>query len=57
MEWIAAQSPQAKGRIERLFQTLQDRLAKELRLAGIDALPAANHFLEMRFLPDWEHRF
>ncbi|MGO8818029.1 MAG: ISNCY family transposase [Terriglobia bacterium] len=55
--WIAAQSPQAKGRIERLFQTLQDRLVKELRLAGIDTMEAANHFLETRFLPEWEERF
>src|SRR6266404_6266513 len=44
-EWIAAQSPQAKGRIERLFETLQDRLVKEMRLAGIDTMEAANHFL------------
>jgi hypothetical protein len=57
IEWIAAQSPQAKGRIERLFQTLQDRLVKELRLAGIDSIAAANHFLETRFLPEWEQRF
>src|SRR6266404_6202834 len=35
IEWIAAHSPQAKGRIERLFETLQDRLVKEMRLAGI----------------------
>jgi hypothetical protein len=34
IEWIAAHSPQAKGRIERLFETLQDRLVKEMRLAG-----------------------
>ena len=57
IEWIAAHSPQAKGRIERLFATLQDRLVKEMRLAGIDNLAAANHFLEMRFLPAWERRF
>jgi transposase len=57
IEWIAAHSPQAKGRIERLFETLQDRLVKEMRLAGIDNLTAANHFLEMRFLPVWEERF
>jgi transposase len=57
IEWIAAQSPQAKGRIERLFETLQDRLVKEMRLAGIDTLEAANHFLETRFLPEWEQRF
>ena len=57
IEWIAAHSPQAKGRIERLFETLQDRLVKEMRLAGIDSIAAANHFLEMRFLAEWEQRF
>ena len=57
IEWIAAHSPQAKGRIERLFETLQDRLVKEMRLAGIDSLQGANHFLEMGFLPEWEQRF
>ena len=57
IEWIAAQSPQAKGRIERLFATLQDRLVKEMRLAGIASIEAANHFLETRFLPEWEQRF
>src|SRR5271166_4326618 len=57
IEWIAAHSPQAKGRIERLFETLQDRLVKEMRLAGIDSIAAANHFLERHFLPEWEQRF
>jgi hypothetical protein len=57
IEWIAAQSPQAKGRIERLFETLQDRLVKEMRLAEINTLEAANHFLDRRFLPEWEQRF
>src|ERR1700723_1736002 len=57
IEWIAAHSPQAKGRIERLFETLQDRLVKEMRLAGIDSIAAANHFLETRFVPEWEQRF
>lgn len=42
---IAAHSPQAKGRIERLWQTLQDRLIKEMRLAGISSLQEANDFL------------
>lgn len=42
---IAARSPQAKGRIERLWQTLQDRLVKEMRLAGISTLEEANAFL------------
>src|SRR6266481_3086202 len=57
IEWIAAHSPQAKGRIERLFETLQDRLVKEMRLTGVDRIEAANHFLQMRFLPEWERRF
>jgi hypothetical protein len=57
IEWIAAHSAQAKGRIERLFETLQDRLVKEMRLAGINSIPEANHFLEMHFLPYWEQRF
>ncbi len=57
IEWIAAHSPQAKGRIERLFETLQDRLVKEMRLAGIDSILGANHFLQMSFFPEWEQRF
>jgi hypothetical protein len=57
IEWIAAHSPQAKGRIERLFETLQDRLVKEMRLAGIATIEEANRFLETRFLPEWEQRF
>jgi len=42
---VYAYSPQAKGRIERLWGTLQDRLALELRLAGISSLKEANAFL------------
>jgi hypothetical protein len=42
---ICANSPQAKGRVERAKQTLQDRLVKELRLAGIDDMAAGNRFL------------
>lgn len=57
IEWIAAHSPQAKGRIERLFGTLQDRLVKELRLRDITTLEAANRFLEITFWPWWERRF
>ncbi len=57
IQWIAAHSPQAKGRIERLFETLQDRLVKELRLAGVARAGGANHFLEEVFLPFWEERF
>ncbi len=57
IEWIPAYSPQAKGRIERLFETLQDRLVKEMRLAGIATIEDANWFLPARFLPQWEERF
>ncbi len=57
IEWIPAYSPQAKGRIERLFETLQDRLVKEMRLAGIDTIADANWFLQTHFLPRWEERF
>jgi len=57
IEWIAAQSPQAKGRIERSFQTLQDRLVKGLRMAGASSLEEANEYLEKEFLPEWERRF
>ena len=46
VESIHAYSPQAKGRIEKLFGTFQDRLIKEMRLAGIDNLKQANSFLE-----------
>ena len=51
--WKAAHSPQAKGRIERSFQTAQDRLVKGLRLAGASTLEQANAYLETRFLPWW----
>jgi transposase len=54
--YIAAQSPQAKGRIERLWGTFQDRLTSELRLAGANNLDAANQVLR-RFLPDYNRRF
>ena len=47
---IYARSPQAKGRIERAFGTLQDRLTKEMRLAGISTLEQANEFLK-EYLP------
>ena len=57
IEWIAAHSPQAKGRVERLFGTLQDRLVKEMRLAEIDTLEKANRFLEITFWPFWNQRF
>ena len=57
IEWIPAYSPQAKGRIERLFGTLQDRLVKEMRLAGVHTVEQANRFLAAVFLPFWEQRF
>lgn len=52
-----ANSPQAKGRVERRNGVFQDRLVKELRLAGINDLEAANRFLEERFLPQLNKRF
>src|SRR5512135_706258 len=54
--YIAAQSPQAKGRIERLWGTFQDRLTSELRLAGANHLDTSNQVLR-RFLPDYNRRF
>src|SRR3990172_188477 len=54
--FIAAHSPQAKGRIERFWQTLQDRLVSELRLRGISTMEAANAFLPA-FLADLTPRF
>ena len=56
VEMILANSPQAKGRIERLFGTLQDRLVAELRLAHITTLEAANRFLPT-YLPRHNARF
>lgn len=55
--WIAAYSPQAKGRVERSFSTDQDRLIKELRLAKVKTMQAANEFLEKEYWPDWNERF
>lgn len=57
IEWIAAHSPQAKGRIERAFQTAQDRLVKGLRQVGAKDLETANAYLEQVFLPLWNRRF
>lgn len=53
IELILARSPQAKGRVERSFKTAQDRLVKELRVAGACTLEEANHVLETVFLPWW----
>ncbi|MDP2659907.1 MAG: ISNCY family transposase, partial [Dehalococcoidia bacterium] len=54
---ILANSPQAKGRIERLWKTFQDRLYNELRLEGVKTLPEANRYLHRVFLPDFNRRF
>jgi transposase len=54
---IHAHSPQAKGRVEKLFKTLQDRLIKELRLNNISTIKEANEFLEKEFLPKFNAKF
>ena len=53
ISWIPARSPQAKGRIERFFETAQDRLVKGMRLAGVKTLAEANAYLETEYLPWW----
>jgi transposase-like protein len=57
IEYIAARSPQAKGRVERLFKTLQDRLVKALRKNNIATIGDANGYLDHEFIPDWNRRF
>lgn len=57
IEHIAAYSPQARGRSERAFHTLQDRLPKEFKLAGIDTVEAANTWLRDSFMADYNSRF
>jgi len=57
IELIAAYSPEARGRSERMFGTLQKRLPQELRLAGITTMDEANRFLRETFLPDHNQRF
>lgn len=54
---IHARSPQGKGRIERLFDTLQDRLVKELRLAGISTIEEANIFVNEIFIEKFNKQF
>ena len=54
---LVAESPQAKGRIERLWNTLQDRLVAELRLAGSTTMAAGNAFLVATFLPAFNAQF
>jgi len=56
IELICAYSPQAKGRVERANQTLQDRLVKEMRLAGISDYQQANVFLTT-YIPSYNQKF
>ena len=57
IEHIPAYSPEARGRCERMFGTLQDRLIKELALAGITDIAAANRFIRKIYLPQHNARF
>ena len=57
VEHIAAYSPEARGRSERMFRTLQDRLPKELALAGVRELETANRFIREVYLPAHNARF
>lgn len=54
---IPSYSPEARGRMERVFGTLQSRLPPELRLAGITTMAGANRYLRERFVPDYNARF
>jgi len=56
IDFIHARSPQAKGRIERLFGTFQDRVIKEMRLAGVKSIKEGNKFLK-KYLPKYNERF
>src|ERR1700760_4457254 len=55
--WILAYSPQARGRSERAFGTIQGRLPQELRHQCINDYATANHYLEQHFIPDFNRRF
>ncbi len=57
IEPIDALTPQAKGRVERLFKTLQDRLVAQLRLKGITDIEAANKYLDETFVEDLNSKF
>ena len=57
IDLIAGYSPEARGRSERMFATLQNRLPQELRLQGITSMEEANRFLKDRFLPGHNARF
>jgi DNA-binding Lrp family transcriptional regulator len=54
--WIPAQSPQAKGRVERQFLTAQDRLVKGMRVAEVRTMEQANAYLEKEYLPWWNRK-
>jgi transposase len=54
--WIPAHSPQAKGRVERQFQTAQDRLVKGMRVAQVRTIEEANAYLEKEYLPWWNRK-
>ena len=54
---ICANSPEAKGRVERLFGTLQDRMVKEMRLADVKTRDEANQFICKKYVPDHNNRF
>ena len=56
VETISAHSPEAKGRVERVFGTLQDRLVKELRLANVSTIEEANEFLKT-YIPKFNQKF
>ncbi len=57
IEHIAAYSPQARGRSERVFSTLQNRLPKELKLAGIGTVEAANRWLRETYMAEHNKQF
>jgi len=57
IEFIFANSPEAKGRIERLFETLQDRLVKEMRLKGISDKKEATRFFRSEYIPFHNSKF
>ena len=57
IELICANSPQAKGRVERLFETLQDRLVKELRLAGISTKEEGTKYFREIYIPKHNAKF
>jgi len=57
IEMIAAYSPEARGRSERMFSTHQERLTKELALAGITDMDSANHYIKQVYLPAFNQEF